>query len=353
MQPFISSNLLNTIVFDIGIISILFSILLVIFILLFRIFAIRKKYEIMKFYKTWNPIFNNIQSSIPNILPKVKKSNQFHLLKIYNRTYEKKALDSQTNLITIANYLDIENIAKNMLNYKNSIYKIVAIKTIGYLQLKKYSSTLDELIEHENIVVTLIAIQSLIKISSKNLDKLIPLLLCKEECNMNKIILILSNIDENILYESIKKIVNTTHIELLPRLIKLFSLIGKSNANEEAKKILLKYQEIEILSTALLFISEEKEKDFLFSFIEHDSWIIRMQAIKALSSMLLIEDIKTISKLLLDSSWWVRYHTAYAIVSIKSISENYLNNLEEVLGDKFAVDALKVARKKRDLFDSI
>lgn len=324
------------------------------FILLFKIFAIRKKYEIMKFYKTWNPIFNNIQSSIPTILPKVKKSNQFHLLKIFNRTYEKRASDNQqTNLITIANCLDIEDIANQMLNYKNSIYKIVALKTIGYLQIEKYSSKLDELIKHENIVITLIAIQSLIKISSKNLDKLISLLISKEECHINKIILILSDINQEILYESIKKIVDTTNIELLPRLIKLFGLIDKSNANEEAKKILLKYQDIEIISTAILFISKEKEKDFLFSFIEHKSWIIRMQAIKALSDMLLIEDIKTISKLLLDSSWWVRHHTAYCIVSIKSISEDYLDNLEEVLGDSFAIDALKVARKKRDLFDSI
>lgn len=352
MQQFINFNLLNEVVFFIGISSIFFSLLLIVFILLFRLFAIRKKYEIMKFYKTWNPIFNNI-NSIPNILPKVKESNQFHLLKIFNRAYEKKSINSETNLLIIANSLDIEKIAKEMLEYKNSIYKIVALKTIGYLQIEKYSWKLDDLIEHENIVITLIAIQSLIKISPKDLDKLISLLISKEECHISKIILILSNLDKNILYKSIKNIVNNTSIELLPRLIKLFELINKHDANEEAKKILLKYQEIEIISTAILFISEEKEKNFLFSFIEHKSWIIRMQAIKALSTMLLIEDIKTISKLLLDPSWWVRYHTAYTIVSIKSITNNYLNNLEEVLGDKFAIDALKVAKKKKDLFDSI
>ncbi len=353
MPLFINSSLLNQIVFFVGIISILFSILLIAFILLFRIFDIRKKYEIMKFYKTWHPIFNNINSSIPTILPKVKKSNHFHLLKMFNKNYEKTYLISQTNLLTIANHLALENITKEMLNYNNSIYKIVAIKTIGYLQIEKFSSKLDDLIEHENIIITLIAIQSLIKISPKNLDKLISLLIAKEECHINKVILILSNVDKEILTKSMKNIIAKTSIELLPRLIKLFDLIDKHDANEEAKKILLKYQEIEIVSTAILFLSEEKEKNFLFSFVKHESWIIRMQAIKALSSMLLIEDIKNISKLLLDSSWWVRYHTAYAIVSIKSITSDYLDNLEEVLGDKFAIDALKVARKKKDLFDSI
>lgn len=353
MSQFINFSSLNQVIFFIGISSIFFSLLLIIFILLFRIVAIKKKYEIMKFYKTWNPIFNNINFSIPNTLPKIKESNQFHLLKIFNKTYEKTSFNSQMNLLSIANYLDIEDIARNMLDYKNSIYKIVALKTIGYLQIEKYSSKLDDLIEHENIVITLIAVQSLIKISSKDLDKLISLLIEKEECHINKIILILSNLNKEVLLKSIKNLINTTNIELLPRLIKLFDLIEKKDANEEAKKLLLKYQEIEIISTAILFISDDKEKKFLFSFVEHPSWIIRMQAIKALSNMLCIEDIKNISKLLLDSSWWVRYHTAYTIVSIKSITNNYLDNLEEVLGDKFAIDALKVARKKKDLFDSI
>ena len=74
------------------------------------------------------------------------------------------------------------------------------------------------------------------------MDKLISLLIEKEECHINKIILILSNLNKEVLLKSIKNLINTTNIELLPRLIKLFDLIEKKDANEEAKKLLLKYQ---------------------------------------------------------------------------------------------------------------
>lgn len=353
MQLFTNFNLLNKTAFSIGLWCLAFSILLIFFILLFRIFSIRKKYEIILFYRTWNPIFNNINFSIPSVLPKVKKSNQFHLLKIFNKTFEKTPIEFQENLLKIANHLEIVNIAKEMVDYNNSIYKIVAIKTIGYLKIQSVSTKLNNLIEHENIVIKLISAQSLIKISSSNLDKLIPFLILEEECHVNKIILILSNFDKEEIWESIKKSIDNTSVELMPRLIKLFNLLDKPQASIEAKKLLLKYKEIEIVSTLIPFISDKNEKTFLFSFLDDESWIIRMQAIKSLNGMLQIEDIKTISKLLLDSSWWVRHHTANAIVSISSMTDNYLDNLEEVLGDKFAIDTLRVARKRRSLFDSI
>ncbi len=243
MQLFIDSSFLNKFIFLLGISTLIFSFILIILILLFRNFTIKKRYEIIKFYRTWNPIFLNINSYIPISIPKVENSNEFHLLKIFNKTFEKNNTYSQTNLLKLADILDVKNIAIRMLDYDNSIYKIVALKTIGHLKIKESSSSLYKSIKHENIIIILITIQSLVKISYSNLDKLIPFLIFKDEVHINKIILVLSSFDREEIEQSIKKSIPRMGKNHLPRLIQLFSLIDKDIANEEAKKILLKYQD--------------------------------------------------------------------------------------------------------------
>ena len=352
MLPYIDFNLLNKLVFLTGIFSVIISISILIFIIIYRAYTIQKRYSIIKFYKTWNPIFSNIDFNTSK-LPKVKKSKHYYLLKIWNKNFKYASTEKQNYLMEISKELEIKNIAIFIFKLKNSTYKLTALESLS--NLKSTNNVLNVLlnsIEQANTIVSLMTIQTIIKISPIYLDKLITYSISKEEWHPNKIVLILKDVNKKDILKNIENKIDLIDINLLPRLIKLFDLIDKDKANDLAIYILKKYNELEIIIAAIPYITSIKNKNILISFLEHKSWIVRMKAIKTLSNLLEMEDLHTISKLLKDHSWWVRHHTANALVSQKYLTEEYFKDLENNLNDQYAIDALKEAKRKKEFLES-
>lgn len=352
MLPYIDFNLLNKIVFLTGIISVIGTILLLIFIIIYRAYSIQKRYSIIKFYKTWNPIFSNVNSNIPK-LPKVKKSDHYYLLKIWNKNYKNASIEKQTYLIEISKKLDIKNIAILSFEYKNSIYKLTALESISNLKSINHTNKLLKSIEHTSTIVSLMTIQTIIKISPIYLGKLTSYLIEKEEWHPNKIVLILKDFDKDEISKNLENEINIIDVRLLPRLIKLFDLIDKNKANELAVDVLKKYNQLDVIISAIPYLTNAENKNTLISFLDHKSWIVRMKAIKTLSNLLEMNDLDSVSKLLKDRSWWVRHHTASALVSQKYLTNDYFIDLENNLNDQYAIDALKEAKRKKEFLESV
>lgn len=351
MLPYIDFNLLNKIVFFIGIFSVIGSIFLLIFIIIYRIYTIQKRYSIIKFYKIWNPIFSNTQINIDK-LPKIKKPNYYYLLKIWNKNFKNASIEKQSYLIEISKKLDLKNIAILIFDHKNSIYKLTALESLSNLKPINHTSKLLKSVENSNTLVSLMTIQTILNISPIYLDKLISYSIKKEEWHPNKIVLILKDFDKSEILRNIEREIHLINIQFLPRLIKLFDLIEKEKANDLAIDILKKYHQLEVIIAAIPYVTNIRDKNTLISFLEHKSWVVRMKAIKSLSSLLEMEDLQSVSKLLKDHSWWVRHHTANALISQKYLSDDYFTNLENTLHDKYAIDALKEAKRKKEFLES-
>ena len=77
--------------------------------------------------------------------------------------------------------------------------------------------------------------------------------------------------------------------------------------------------------------------------ITHPRWHIRMRAAAALGRMGNHEDCRHLIDRLTDPEWWVRYRSAQAIVAMPFLERRDIEDLRNVLQDRYGRDSLDQA----------
>ena len=63
--------------------------------------------------------------------------------------------------------------------------------------------------------------------------------------------------------------------------------------------------------------------------LTHEAWYVRVQAATALGKLGTVEDENRLIGLFNDDQWWVRYRAGEALVSLESMTEEKLMQLQE------------------------
>jgi HEAT repeat protein len=109
------------------------------------------------------------------------------------------------------------------------------------------------------------------------------------------------------------------------------------------RTVLDKCKNDEIIADGLKFLCEPCDLPVVHGHLGHPSWVVRLQAARALGRIGTCEDLPHLTTLLGDSSWWVRYRAAQALVALTRGEPQVLSQLKSNLTDRYARDMLDMA----------
>lgn len=352
-MQYTGSDAIVKFVFYSGMVVLTISLLMMVFVLIFRLWSIRRARLIKEFSKRWSSVLD-MDETVPAILPSLKEEDKFLLLKLWCDRFEVSSGAGKESLLLLAEHLKLLYFTYDMLGHKSGDYIMLAMRAAGYLKKSLLWWRLVELLKHPSPLFSMLAARALIMISpAEAVELLMPLFVSKKDWPSNKILLILKGTDENIITSALLEAVEYTPKNSLPRLIKFFALMHERVAYEKAKELLARHSDPEIIAACLHYMRSDKDKKQIISYIKSNYWVVRMHAVKALASMITKDDIDKLLGLLSDSVWWVRHHAAKAIVSQEFMDEKHLDDLSSALSDKYAKDALRYARSQRLLFERL
>ena len=353
-MPSTASETLISLVLYTGVAALGIAMLMMLFVLFFRLWSIGKSRSIRRFNARWEELLGSLDHIIPPTLPAIRPGEMFLFLKLWSNRYEHAEPTGKANLLALAAYLGLETTALTMLENRNGDHKILAMRTLGHLKSHGAREALVELLNHPNPIFSLLAARALVHIEAHaSLDLLMPNFIGRKEWPINKILLILDDIAPQVIAPVLLDALAYTPDSQLPRLIRLFSLLTPERAREAALALLKNHTDPEIIAACLHYTLFPQDKPMLLHFLTHGEWAVRMHAVKALAPLVTQQEIEQLLPLLTDRAWWVRYHTARAIVGQPFADEVYLDGLESSLADRFARDALRQARSKRRAFEHL
>ncbi len=347
-----ASETLVAVVFYAGITILGISLLMMFFVIFFRLWSLGKNRAIRHFRREWEGILNALDHTIPPNLPKIRAGEQYFFLQLWSDRYEKAEPAGRENLLDLAAYLKLDSIAASMLEHTNGDHLMLAMRTLGHLKSEKGTTILMELLKHPNPLFSLLAAKTLVRIEeAAALDLLMPYFIAKKEWQTNKILLILEGIDPETISPILYNAVSFTPPSQLPRLIRFFTLMPPEHARSKALDLLENNTDPEIIAACLHYTDHPEDKRLLTEYLSHEAWVVRMHAVKAIAPLITALDIALLFPLLNDPSWWVRFHSARAIVRQPFADDPYLDALDASLVDLYARDALHQARSRRSIFE--
>ena len=98
-------------------------------------------------------------------------------------------------------------------------------------------------------------------------------------------------------------------------------------------------EEIAAILHSLGRLGQSEDRVTALAFLEHESWLIRMQAAYALGALGLAQDVGRLLPLLRDRHWWVRYRAAQSLLRLTGAAA--LAALREREADAYAREMLE------------
>lgn len=351
MLPYIASDSLISFVFNSGLFIFYTIVAIAFFLVFFRYWSINKDKKLVLSENSFNVILEDIKNGTPSSLPLINnKKEYFIFIKLWSYKFENANGDERHNLLRFIKGLQLEKIIFEMLNHENDNYKIIAIKTLKHLKEQQFTPELYKSLKGKKPFLALLSAQSLIEIEPKTaIVDIIDFYLKNGDWVNKKILQILENTKEEHLRKVLLDKLKKSSTKQIVKIVKLFILIDEKIAYDESKKLITNYKDAKIIAASLGYINKEQDKTTLLSYTKHQSWEVRLSAIKSLTNMLIPDDINIISLLLSDETWVVRSYTAKALVLKNFAGVEYLDKLQSLLVDQQAKKSLKIARNRSTL----
>lgn len=346
MLPYIDSNNFIEFVFNVGLFISYVIIVLIFFLIIFNYWSVNKEQKNVLYKNAWNVAFKDIESGTIASLPLIKNQKEYIIfIRFWLQRIESANNKQQQNLLHFINDLRPEETLFEMLNHKNINYKAMAIKALLHLKYKQFEPKLYEVLKGQNLMLSILSAQVLIEIEPKTaIGDIVDFYLKKDDWIYKKICQILEKVEEKDLSKILLNMLKVASTEQMVKIVKLFTIIDEQTAYDEAKILITKHDNPIIIAASLAYINRKEDRGILLVFTKHESWEVRLSAIKSLANILIPEDINTIALLLSDKFWKIRHHTAKVLISQSFSRAKYLDELQFSLVDKNAKKTLSMVR---------
>lgn len=350
--------------FDFALISSTKIILIIIFammlstliILIFILFMRKKQVVELKardaFLAIWNIFMIQAIEGKLRIWPKIDEKHYLDFLILWNKYQGNLTGDSKIGLNRMAYALDMDKVAMSLLDANSEAERILAVLTLGHLRESNAWEKI-KLIAEESVGMSgQIAALSIARINpSKAAQILLPILLQREEWSQAKNAIILTEIGDDNLTQPLLDEIEQADAKALTRLITALPFANTSLADKKLKSLLDQSDDIEIIASCLKIIKFFAGEEWIYiikEYLTHPSWVVRVQAVNAISQLAGKNELDELIAMLSDENWWVRYRSALAISNLPAMNSRKLEGIIFTLSDRYAVDILtQIATEKK------
>lgn len=337
------------VVFWIGLAVIAASVLMLVLILLLRAGQILKQRREQHFIAQWQPLLAECVYRAPEILPPIPRAMQYAFLKLWTYYLESLGGAARRNLVQLANAAGVHAIVRDMILQTDLRKRLIAVVALGHLGDKTRWHHLRMLVADPSPILSLAAARALLEIdTSATLAWLITVIAAREDWPMAKVVSMLKTVGPDRLTLPLIAATKAAaaaedSVRQVPRLLRLMEVGHSERAAPVVSDILRQASDPEIIAAALRLAQDPRELPMLRDFARHGSWIVRINAVRALSRIGMPEDLKLLTDMLSDDHWWVRYHAARALIALPFTTIKELDMIRAVLPDRYAADMLAEA----------
>lgn len=299
--------------------------------------------------EVWRPLLIHSLVSIAESLPPIKEKDWPVLLNLWIHFHEELKGKVKENLNKIARGTGMRDVAVRMLKTKRIKERLVAIEVLGLLRDKSEWQEIKRIAMGEHPSLSRAAAMAMMRIDDDEAMPFIMFLIgSRIEWPISQVAGILLEAKPEIVCSALENAVLNSPVAHIPRLVRYLGTISRHSNLSVLRQVMNKHPTDAVIAACLQALNNPDDLDLARKHITHTAWYVRLQAVRALGRMGILQDKFILIDMLNDSQWWVRYRAAQALAGLPFVGMDDLEQIKQENRDRYARDILaQVIAEKR------
>jgi hypothetical protein len=301
----------------------------------------------------WRPPLARIAME-PDDMPPLPPLPHRHLpyvMEEWNALHEAVRGDPSARLNAVALKLGLDVAARRLIHSRRVGQKILAIRTLGHLKDPSSWKPLQEQLGSQNALVSFYAAAALVRIDAQRaMPGIMNQLAERESWPAEAMARLLTDVGADIAREPIRALMFALAPAKLPPLLPWLAHVDAVLGSEVAVELLRRHPDnAEIVAAALMVVLDPGALPELARFAESEDADVRQSLAVAYGRLGGLADAETVTRLMCDTVWWVRYRAGQALLALKGMTDDRLAAVRDHLTDAYARDMLEHVRAEANL----
>lgn len=295
-------------------------------------------------WNEWQPLCMNAICGLPNDQPLVPVThrNWLFFFQLWHHYLLNVKGDALSNLQQLGLQMKLHHITIKKLDPVMGDYELIAaIISSGFLHDARAWNPLLRFLRSNNSIHSFAAARALARIDSQAaLPEIIPLIGIRPTWNRNQVAALLLEVGPEQVSDPLLQAIFRAPENQVVALMRFLKFADIDTCDTVLQRYLGTSQNPELLCVCLKAARSEKVLPLVRAQLTNESWFVRVEAANVLGYLGVSDDIDSLSQLLADPHWWVRYRAARAIGELLHHDTSELERIRLQQTDRYAADIL-------------
>jgi hypothetical protein len=296
----------------------------------------------------WRPLLARvaIEGEDPPAMPPLPRRHLPYLMEEWNALHEAVRGEPSERLNAFALRLGFDVAARRMIHAGAIGRRILAIRTLGHLRDPSSWQSLQELLGSANALVSFYAAAALVRIDAQRaMPGIVYQLAERESWPGEAMARLLVDAGADVAREPIRALMLSLSPNKVPPLLPWLAHVDAVLGSEVAIELLRRHPEdAHIVAAALVIVLDPGVLPELARFAGSPDADVRKSLAIAYGHLGSLADAETVTQLMCDTVWWVRYRAGQALLRLKGMTGDRLEAVRAHLTDRYARDMLEHVR---------
>jgi HEAT repeat protein len=301
----------------------------------------------------WRPVLTRVaieEGAAPE-LPKLPARHLPFLMEEWNALHDSVRGESSTRLNELALRLGFDAAARQLMNSREVGEQILAIRTLGHLRDPTAWKALQEQLVSVNALVSFYAAAALVQIDAQRaMPGIMSQVAERESWPGEAMARLLVDAGADVAREPIRALMLSLAPAKIPPLLPWLAHVDAVLCSEVATELLKRHGgDDHIVASALLVLLEPVALPDLRHYAFSADADVRKSLARAIGHLGDLAETDLLMQLMGDRVWWVRYRAAQALLKLRGMNDERLEEVRARLTDPYALDMLKHVRAEESL----
>jgi hypothetical protein len=296
----------------------------------------------------WRPILARvaIEGEDPQAMPPLPRRHLPYVMEEWNALNDAVRGEPSDRLNAFAIRLGFDVAARRMMHAGAIGRRILAIRTLGQLRDPSSWQPLQEQLGSANALVSFYAAAALVRIDAQRaMPGIMNQLAERESWPGEAMARLLVDAGADVAREPIRALMLSLAPSKVPPLLPWLAHVDAVLGSEVAVELLRRHPEdAHIVAAALVVVLDPGVLPELARFADSADADVRKNLAVAYGHLGSLADTETVTQLMCDTVWWVRYRAGQALLKLKGMTDDRLEAVRAHLSDKYARDMLEHVR---------
>jgi HEAT repeat protein len=279
-------------------------------------------------------------------LPPLPHGHVPYVMEEWNALQEAVRGESSERLNAVARKLGLDVAARRMMHSGRIGRRILAIRTLGHLRDPASWKPLQDQLASQNALVSFYAAAALVAIDAQRaMPGIMNQLAERESWPGEAMARLLVDAGADVAREPIRALMLSLAPQKIPPLLPWLAHVDAVLGSEVAVELLRRHpDDPHIVAAALVVVLDPSVLPELAKFAQSPDPEVRKSLAVAYGHLGGLADTETVTQLMCDKVWWVRYRAGQALLMLKGMTEDRLEAVRQHLTDAYARDMLEHVR---------